>query len=134
MINRLDGARNVLPVSKLAIIEHGSEAARVRRQNGLCIPSPGSTPDASNKDTMTIYQRLRSIGCTVETSDAIEPILGSLSINKREAFFLWACGMSEKQAGKQYGMSQKVVSRIIIQIRNNMSKIMIKSDIYSEGQ
>jgi DNA-directed RNA polymerase specialized sigma24 family protein len=83
---------------------------------------------------MTIYQRLRSIGCTVETSDAIEPILGSMSMKKREAFFLWACGMSEEEAGKECGMSHMTVSRIIVKVRNNMFKIMIKSDIYSEGQ
>ena len=60
-----------------------------------------------------VYDRLRSIGCSVETSDAIAPIVAELSDRKREAFFLWACGMSEEEAGRHTGMNQSTVSRII---------------------
>ena len=39
-----------------------------------------------------VYDKLRSIGCSVETSDALAPIVAELSDKKREAFFLWAMG------------------------------------------
>ena len=39
-----------------------------------------------------VYYKLRSIGCSVETSDALAPIVAELSDKKREAFFLWAMG------------------------------------------
>ena len=69
--------------------------------------------------TDQVYDRLRSIGCSVETSDALAPIVAELSDRKREAFFLWACGMSEEDAGKSVGINQSTVSRMIKALHKN---------------
>ena len=73
-----------------------------------------------------VYDKLRSIGCSVETSDALAPIVAELSDKKREAFFLWACGMSQEEAamasciGRRtmqrmiYKMAQKAAPRVIL--------------------
>jgi len=75
--------------------------------------------------TMTsdqVYYKLRSIGCSVETSDALAPIVAELSDKKREAFFLWACGMSYREAGLACGFSREIVKRIVHKIRVSVDK------------
>ena len=61
----------------------------------------------------SIYDRLRSIGVSVETADATALLLVEYSHDKREAFYLWAQGMSEAEAGKQFRLSQSTVSRML---------------------
>jgi DNA-directed RNA polymerase specialized sigma24 family protein len=63
--------------------------------------------------TEAIYDRLRSIGVSVETADALAPVVAGLSPRKREAFFLWAMGYTEDEAAKKVGYNQSTVSRII---------------------
>ena len=81
---------------------------------------------------MTSYDRLRSIGVSVETADAIAPILDSLSPKKREAFLLWAMGKTGKEVADVMGVSRQYVSSIICEIRKLVDKNM-KSVLYIEG-
>ncbi len=67
---------------------------------------------------MTSYDRLRSIGVSVETADAIAPILDGLSPKKREAFFLWAMGYNNCEVARMVGYkSENVIRKLIIQVR-----------------
>lgn len=67
---------------------------------------------------MTSYDRLRSIGVSVETADAIAPILDGLSPKKREAFFLWAMGMTYREVGEKVSWSRQYVYSVIREIKN----------------
>jgi DNA-directed RNA polymerase specialized sigma24 family protein len=64
-----------------------------------------------------VYDRLRSIGCSVETSDALASIVAELSDKKLEAFFLWACGMTEDEICKSSGISKGGLWRLIRYVR-----------------
>lgn len=68
--------------------------------------------------TDQVYDKLRSIGCSVETSDALAPIVAELSDRKREAFFLWACGMSYREVAKKLSKSIWYVQCIIKKVRS----------------
>ena len=63
--------------------------------------------------TDAIYDRLRSIGVSVETADALAPVVAGLSPRKREAFFLWAMGMNNCEVAKEMGYSEFWVRKII---------------------
>ena len=63
------------------------------------------------------YDKLRSLGVSVETADAIAPILERLPGNKREAFYLWACGESIRNIGSQCGISTGSLYRLVKRIR-----------------
>jgi DNA-directed RNA polymerase specialized sigma24 family protein len=71
---------------------------------------------------LTIYEQLRSIGVSVETADALEPILEGLPDKKQEAFFLWASGMSYREAGQACGFSRAVMLKMIQKIRKKIKK------------
>jgi DNA-directed RNA polymerase specialized sigma24 family protein len=64
------------------------------------------------------YDRLRSIGCSVETSDALASIIAELSDKKREAFFLWAMGASYSVVGDCIHCSKQYAYKIIKDIRD----------------
>jgi DNA-directed RNA polymerase specialized sigma24 family protein len=66
---------------------------------------------------LTSYDRLRSIGVSVETADALAPVVDSLSPKKREAFFLWAMGYKRREICKQLHMSSKTLWKMIIYIK-----------------
>jgi len=66
---------------------------------------------------LTIYEQLRSIGVSVETADALEPILEGLPDKKREAFFLWACGMEQEDAAKLSGVALRSFERTLFNIK-----------------
>jgi DNA-directed RNA polymerase specialized sigma24 family protein len=66
---------------------------------------------------LTIYEQLRSIGVSVETADALEPILEGLPDKKREAFFLWASGMTQFEAAKTAGLPLRTFKRLLYKIR-----------------
>jgi DNA-directed RNA polymerase specialized sigma24 family protein len=55
------------------------------------------------------YDRLREIGVSVETADALAPILAELPPRKREAFYLWTSGMPERSIAKSLRMSRKTI-------------------------
>jgi len=66
---------------------------------------------------LTIYEQLRSIGVSVETADALEPILEGLPDKKREAFFLWASGMEQQDAAKAAGVPLRTFERCLFKIK-----------------
>lgn len=68
-----------------------------------------------------VYYKLRSIGCSVETSDAIAPIVAKLSDKKREAFFLWACGMEQEEAAIMAGMSYRTFKWTLARLRKTVA-------------
>jgi DNA-directed RNA polymerase specialized sigma24 family protein len=68
--------------------------------------------------TDAIYDRLRSIGVSVETADALAPVVAGLSPRKREAFFLWASGMTYRETAKHIGRSIWYVQCIIKKVQN----------------
>lgn len=72
--------------------------------------------------TDAVYDRLRSIGVSVETADALAPVVAGLSPRKREAFFLWAMGMSERAVALRYTVSRKVVRNVIAYVKNKYKK------------
>jgi len=65
---------------------------------------------------LTIYEQLRSIGVSVETADALEPILEGLPDKKREIYLLWASGLSYRKVGKIVGMGKTTIWRIVKKI------------------
>ena len=67
-----------------------------------------------------IYDRLRAIGCTCETADAMAEALEGESDNKIEAFILWACGMSEREVEKETGLSDTTIHRLVKQMREKI--------------
>jgi DNA-directed RNA polymerase specialized sigma24 family protein len=67
--------------------------------------------------TEAIYDRLRSIGVSVETADALAPVVAGLSPRKREAFFLWAMGGTYREVAKTYHMSHQSLHRLIRRVR-----------------
>jgi DNA-directed RNA polymerase specialized sigma24 family protein len=71
---------------------------------------------------LTIYEQLRSIGVSVETADALEPILEGLPDKKREAFFLWASGMSYRQVARLLGMGKSTMWRLVKKVRRVYGK------------
>ena len=71
--------------------------------------------------TDAVYDRLRSIGVSVETADALAPVVASLSPRKREAFFLWAMGMSYRQTAISSGYkSENVIRKLVKQVRKSV--------------
>jgi len=73
--------------------------------------------------TEAIYDRLRSIGVSVETADALAPVVAGLSPRKREAFFLWAMGMSYQETGDTMGCSKQYIHQIVKEVKNQLDKV-----------
>jgi DNA-binding CsgD family transcriptional regulator len=67
--------------------------------------------------TDAIYDRLRSIGVSVETADALAPVVAGLSPRKREAFFLWAMGMNNCEVANKIGCDEKTIRNMVKNIR-----------------
>jgi DNA-directed RNA polymerase specialized sigma24 family protein len=67
--------------------------------------------------TNAVYDRLRSIGVSVETADALAPVVAGLSPRKREAFFLWAMGMNNSEVASAIGCDEKTIRNMIKYIR-----------------
>jgi hypothetical protein len=67
---------------------------------------------------MSAYDRLREIGVSVETADALAPILDGMSHKKVDAFILWACGMTQEQAAKTCGISKGGLWRAIKHVKS----------------
>jgi DNA-directed RNA polymerase specialized sigma24 family protein len=66
---------------------------------------------------LTNYDRLRSIGVSVETADALAPVVDSLSPKKREAFFLWAMGYTQKEIISITSISKGGLWRLLQEMR-----------------
>jgi DNA-directed RNA polymerase specialized sigma24 family protein len=67
---------------------------------------------------LTAYDQLREIGVSVETADALAPILDELPAKKREAFILWASGVSERNISKILGVSKGYVWFVIQYVKD----------------
>jgi len=79
--------------------------------------------------TDAIYDRLRSIGVSVETADALAPVVAGLSPRKREAFFLWAMGMNNCEVANEMGYaSENVIRKLIIQVRKSLGNTVYTSE------
>jgi len=59
------------------------------------------------------YDKLRSLGVSVETADAIAPIIDKFKPEHRIAFYMWTCGMKEYEIAEQCGISLRTVERIV---------------------
>lgn len=66
----------------------------------------------------TIYDRLREIGCSVETSDATAEALEGMSDRKIDAFIMWATGIKWDAISKILRMSTKDISYTIATVLN----------------
>jgi len=82
---------------------------------------------------LTIYEQLRSIGVSVETADALEPILEGLPDKKSEIYLLWASGMSYRAVGKFFNISYIKVFRIVKKIKKKCNKSQSHSLYNSRG-
>ena len=65
-----------------------------------------------------IYDRLRAIGVSVESADAVSEALEPLPDKKVEAFLLWLCGYNNCQVAKKMGYSEFWVRSVIKNIEN----------------
>lgn len=71
---------------------------------------------------MDIYEQLRTIGVSIETADALAPVLEKMPKRKQEAFVLWAMGYSYREAGRACGFSREIVRKIISRVRGLTNK------------
>jgi hypothetical protein len=69
-----------------------------------------------------IYDRLRSIGVSVETADALAPILETLPERKQEAFILWAMGCNWKFISRDCKMSERDIALLLKSIKKMVVK------------
>ena len=67
---------------------------------------------------MDIYEQLRTIGVSIETADALAPVLEKMPKRKQEAFVLWAMGYSDRRIAKICGMSKGAVYWLIQDVKN----------------
>lgn len=68
------------------------------------------------------YERLRAIGASVETADALAPIIAGLSSKKREAFYLWTEGKNNCEVAILMGMNEITVRRLIKYVKGKCRK------------
>jgi DNA-directed RNA polymerase specialized sigma24 family protein len=60
-----------------------------------------------------IYDRLRAIGVSVESADAVSEALEPLPDKKVEAFLLWLGGYTHKEIGHKFKMDRSSITKII---------------------
>ena len=72
---------------------------------------------------MTPYDRLRSIGASVETADALAPILESLPDRKREAFYLWAMDVPTRQVCTICGINSVELLNILELVQGEAGEV-----------
>lgn len=66
---------------------------------------------------MSVYEKLRALGLSAETADALAPVIEKLPEPKRSAFYFWASGMTQRQACKEAGISKGQFWRILEKLR-----------------
>ena len=71
---------------------------------------------------LTNYDRLRSLGISVEHADALEPVLDGLTCKQREAFYLWAMGVPESEIVCTCQISKGGLWRLTVKIRKIMKE------------
>lgn len=68
-----------------------------------------------------VYSRLLDIGCSNRVASALAIPVSEMSETTREAFFIWACGMSYRKAARLVGINTSTLVRAIAKIRKNIS-------------
>ena len=68
-----------------------------------------------------IYDKLRTLGVSVETADAMASEVVKLEDIKQDAFILWAGGCSYGQAAAIIPMSKQGFCKIVLKIRQSVS-------------
>lgn len=68
-----------------------------------------------------IYEKLRTLGVSVETADAMAGEVAKLEDIKQDAFILWASGCSYSAAASIIPMSKPGFFKIIKKIKHNLS-------------
>ena len=68
----------------------------------------------------SIYDRLRSIGVSVETADATALLLVEYSHDKREAFYLWCRGITYRNIEKITGIPRSTICDFITNISDKV--------------
>lgn len=66
---------------------------------------------------MNIYERLRSIGVSIETADILAPVLERMPKRKQEAFVLWAMGYEQAEAARIAGVSFRTFKRLLYNVK-----------------
>jgi hypothetical protein len=69
-------------------------------------------------ESIGAYQRLRDIGISLETADAIAPDIEAWTPKKKEAFFLWAFDVPEREIETRTGVSRSTLRRMLLQLRS----------------
>jgi DNA-binding NarL/FixJ family response regulator len=60
-----------------------------------------------------IYDRLRAIGVSVESADAVSEALEPLPDKKVEAFLLWLCGYTWKDIACKLKISERDINVVV---------------------
>ena len=68
-----------------------------------------------------VYEKLIDIGCSQRVAGALAVPVSEMSDMTREAFFIWACGMSYRKAARLVGINTSTLVRAIAKIRKNIS-------------
>jgi len=68
-----------------------------------------------------IYDKLRTLGVSVETADAMASEVVKLEDVKQDAFILWAGGCSCGQAAAIIPMTKQGFRKIILKIKRSVS-------------
>jgi DNA-directed RNA polymerase specialized sigma24 family protein len=63
-----------------------------------------------------IYDRLRAIGVTVESADAVAEALEPLPDKKVEAFLLWLCGYTQQEIGIYLNIPRETIRNYLHEI------------------
>ena len=75
-----------------------------------------------------IYDRLRAIGCTCETADAMAEALEGESDKKIEAFILWVGGLTEREVAMATGIPKTTFHRFVDQMRKKIRISIVDSN------
>jgi DNA-directed RNA polymerase specialized sigma24 family protein len=67
-----------------------------------------------------IYDRLRAIGVSVESADAVSEALEPLPDKKVEAFLLWLCGYTQKAISRKLNIPRETIRDFLLYIRQNV--------------
>ena len=70
-----------------------------------------------------IYDRLRAIGVSVESADAVSEALEPLPDKKVAAFLLWSTGYTQKEISTLTGLSKGGIWRLLIKIQTCIKSI-----------
>lgn len=70
------------------------------------------------------YRRLRDLGVSVETADAVAPIVAELTPKKRAAFFLWVQGVPFRDIAIELGISKNTAWRVVLSINEKWDKCL----------